>query len=388
MRVDELERELRAERIEPDPEFSRELDEWAAAGFPRRRQPGALERLRTWVATRPPRRFLLPAGAVATAVVVGAVAISREDQIAPSSGGSEISGAQTALPSGDSASGGPPAVAESAPSQATAADADVATSSLAAPPPVVRDAGGSGGGAFEVKQRKIAQKVDLSLSTAPKEFRDAADGVLDVVATHNGFVVTSDVSGGDPSVKGAQPGQANFKLKIPAGQLPAALSALSDLGHVVARTDGTEDITGRFVGAKERIAEYSQARQNLLAQLEDAVTEAEQASIRARLRIVEAQLRNAEGDLGAAQQRVHLVPVSVAIAADPAVANHDDDSDDSGWSLGDAVDDAGNVLTVMAGIGLVSLAVLVPLALVGLVLWWGAARIRRQQRERALDVTG
>ena len=35
MRVEDLERELRAERPEPDQEFTRKLDDWAAAGFPR-----------------------------------------------------------------------------------------------------------------------------------------------------------------------------------------------------------------------------------------------------------------------------------------------------------------------------------------------------------------
>jgi hypothetical protein len=43
------------------------------------------------------------------------------------------------------------------------------------------------------------------------------------------------------------------------------------------------------------------------------------------------------------------------------------------------------VLTVMAWIALVSLAVMVPLALVGLLLWWVASRIQRYRREAALD---
>ena len=35
MRIEELEREVRAERAAPEPDFARRLDEWAAAGFPR-----------------------------------------------------------------------------------------------------------------------------------------------------------------------------------------------------------------------------------------------------------------------------------------------------------------------------------------------------------------
>ena len=35
MRVEELERELRAERQQLEPDFAGRLDDWAAAGFPR-----------------------------------------------------------------------------------------------------------------------------------------------------------------------------------------------------------------------------------------------------------------------------------------------------------------------------------------------------------------
>ena len=398
MRVDELERELHAERIEPGPEFARRLDEWAAAGFPRQREPGALERLRRRFETVPPRRMLLRAGAVATAVVVVGVSVATIDL---NTGGSDeaadVAGAPQSRESGGEGGGS----VEAAPTQPEASGAAAAEESELSPS-IANDASRTTGGAAapaapfadesalsipkEVGPagRRIAQRVDLTLSTAPEDFRDAADSVFDVVAEHRGFVVSSRVSGGDPDVKGAELGNADFRLKVPARELPGALAALSDLGHVVSRTDGSEDITGRFIGAKRRIAALSEARQNLLAQLEDAITETEQQSIRARLRIVEAQLEDAQGDLGAAQQRVHLVPVSVAIAADQTISKDGDDNG-SGWSLSDAFHDAGDVLTVMAGIALVSLAVLVPLGLVGLLLWWAASRIQRQRREAALD---
>ena len=381
MRVEELERELRAERIEPDPEFARRLDEWAAAGFPREREPGALARLRRRFESLPPRRMFLRAGAVATAVVVAGVAINRVEfggEVTPGSG--EQPGAEFTIDDGDSAGAAPtaPEVVQEA------SDGGAALAEPAAPPltetsqaPTEPSQIGPGG-------RRVAQRVDLSLSTAPEDFREAADGVLDVVADHRGFVVSSRVTGGDPSVRGAEAGRADFQLKIPARELPAALAALSDLGHVLSRTDGSDDITGRFVGAKQRIAELTAVRRDLLSQLEDATEEAEQASIRARLRIVQAQLEDAQDDLASARQRVSLVPVSVAITAD-AAAGEDREEDDSGWSISDALDDAGDVLTTLAGIALVSLAVLVPVTLVGLLVWWGVSRVQRHRREAVLD---
>ena len=160
------------------------------------------------------------------------------------------------------------------------------------------------------------------------------------------------------------------------------LGDLSNLGHVVSRSDGTEDITSRFVSVKKRIAALEKTRQNLLRQLADAVTPIEQESIKRRLAIVEAQLSAAQDDLGAAQQRVNLVPVSVTIDADRALAS---DGDAGGWSLGDAVGDAGKVLSVTAGVLLVSAAVLGPLAILAALIWLGARAVARLRRERALD---
>jgi hypothetical protein len=231
-------------------------------------------------------------------------------------------------------------------------------------------------------KRKVARRVDLALSTSPERFRTAADGVLDVVRDHRGYVLRSSVSGGDPDAPRSQLGHASFKLRIPARELPAALGDLSDLGHVVSRTDGRVDITSRFVSAQKRIAALEKTRQNLLRQLAEAVTLTEQESIKRRLEIVQAQLSAAEEDLGAAQRRVQLVPVSVTIDADRALT---DGGDAGGWGLGDAVDDAGKVLSVTAGVLLVSAAVLGPLAILAALIWLVTRGLARLRRERALD---
>jgi hypothetical protein len=233
-----------------------------------------------------------------------------------------------------------------------------------------------------LSQRKVARRVDLALSTAPERFRTAADGVLDVVRDHRGYVLRSSVSGGDPDTPRSQLGHASFTLRIPAGELSAALGDLSDLGHVVSRTDGRVDITSRFVSAQKRIAALEETRQDLLRQLAEAVTITEQESIRRRLEIVQAQLSAAEEDLGAAQRRVQLVPVSVTIDADRALAGGDDAG---GWGLGDAVDDAGKVLSVTAGVLLISVAVLGPLVILAALIWLATRGLARLRRERALD---
>jgi hypothetical protein len=179
--------------------------------------------------------------------------------------------------------------------------------------------------------------------------------------------------------EGRSSGQARFDLRIPATQLPSALGALSDLGHVVSRTDGSVDVTSRFLAAKRRIAALEDSRRELLAKLADATTAAEQESIKRSLRIVEGQLTDAQEAFDSVRRRVQLVPVSVTISADREL------SGGGGWSIGDAFDDAGRVLEVAAGVLIVSAAVLLPVGLLCVIAWLAAREVTRRRREGALD---
>jgi hypothetical protein len=140
-------------------------------------------------------------------------------------------------------------------------------------------------------------------------------------------VARSSVSGGDPGVDGAELGRASFRLRFPAARLQTALAALSDLGHLASRTDGTRDITARFASARERIETFIETRNRLLSRLEEADTEAEQESNRRRLRIVSARLESGRDDLARARQRVRMVPVTVTIATDRSLR------DGGGWGI-------------------------------------------------------
>jgi Domain of unknown function (DUF4349) len=387
--------ELRSQRPEPTAEADAELDLLAAAGFPPRTSDrlGRLRR-RVSAASRPareqgPRRLLPALGAASVFVVAISIGVSQSGILGGGDNASQTVGSRP-VPGGQGYVGAHAATsptAAGAPDNARQAARDampfVRSSSKTdhftqhlerANKPAVADlsAGAS--------NRKVAQSVDLGLSTAPDDFRDAADGVLDVVRDHRGFVVRSNVSGGDPRFRGSERGRASFTLRIPAGELSAAMGDLSDLGHVVSRSDGSVDITNRFVSARKRIDALTASRDQLLQELGQAVTITEQQSIRARLRIVQAQLASAHHDLARVQQRVHLVPVSVTIAADASAK-----TGGGAWTIGDAFHDAGRVLTVTAGAALVGGAALLPFVLLGAVAAAGRREWVRRQRNRALD---
>jgi Domain of unknown function (DUF4349) len=381
----ELALELRSERPEPTAEAEAKLHLLAAAGFP----PHASDRLgrlrrRVANASRPVReqaaRRLVPALGVACVFVV-AIGIGVSQSGVLGDGGNGPSPAPSEQSPGTTGAEKAPALPPHTTPQVRRAIRNASTPLSSSTDESVAPLPLSPSRAGEVPpvHRKVAQSVDLALSTSPNDFRDTADEVLDVVGAHRGFVVRSNVSGGDPGVSGAKRGRANFTLRIPAGELSAAMGDLSNLGHVLARSDGTVDVTKRFVSARRRIDALTAARDRLLHELGQAVTIIEQQSIRARLRIVQAQLASAHHDFAKAQQRVHLVPVSVTIAADSAAESG------GAWTIGDAFHDAGRVLTVTAGAALVGGAALLPFVLLGALAAAGRREWVRRQRNRALD---
>ncbi len=196
-----------------------------------------------------------------------------------------------------------------------------------------------------------------------------------VTRRYKGFVLSSSVSSGDGG---------SFELRIPTRNLDAALAELAGLGAVRERTQRAEDITAESVSARDRLTDARTERKSLLRQLGAAVTTAETASIRARLRIVSREIRQARAAVRRVQNRASFATVIVDLVAD-ADAGASGPADDGSWTPADAARDALRVLEVTAGIALIALAVGLPLALVAALVAAGARWGGRRRRERALD---
>lgn len=395
--------DARADRPAVEPEFTTKLDQWAAAGFPREGRPGSrdeeetgsalsglLERLRSV----PPRRLLLSTGAAATFVVAVAVGIGVSDQLGGPGGGS--SAGPTALTTPGNAGGPAGDTGRNLPAPSVRGNGATAEMSIqragasrsTAKGGFVPGAPGGNLDAGRAAHRKVAQNVDLVLATEPQKVRDVADGVLAVVDKYNGYVVSSNVTSGRapapiPLERGDTgrrvEGIGTFRLRIPANNLKKAVGEMSGLAHVASRSDGTVDVTNRFNAAQTRVQDLEAQRQRLLRQLADAFTTEEQDSLNARLKIVENELADARDHLGHIRTRIRLVPVTVEIRGQQGVESG------GAWSIGDAFHDAGRVLTVIAGILLISAAVLAPLGLIGAVAWFTARAVIRRRREDALE---
>ena len=359
---------LREDPPRPDPVWARELDDRAAAGFPR---PPRRSR---WARLKPRRALFLPAaGLTATAVIALVVVLGTttpEGDFSSGSGGDSGAGAGGSSSAGTAESASPESARDSAPDEAAN------STSLARPKSVPPAPGGGSPGSDARQTRKQERSAALTLAARPGEIEDVADGIVRVTDAAGGFVSSSSVSGGDGG---------SFELRIPTTRLQKAVADLSALAHVRERTQATRDITAESVSANEQLREARNEREGLLRALSRAVSVNETESIKARLRSVNAQIASARAAVRRVDNRARYANVSVSLVADRTAAAAEDE-DDGRWTPADAFDDSVRVLEVAAGIAVIVLAIALPLGILVALAVVGGRVVGRRRRERALDI--
>jgi hypothetical protein len=418
--------ELRALRPAPRPAFAAELDERAAAGFPRRQAPSAtawpfVALADLWRGLSP-RRRLVPVLAVALAALVvatGVVAISQSgggsssaedaslgmvessesggaaagEEAYPAAAGAKLgthrphhspnnvagTGTGGAKSSGETvyapevpsvtsepATGAP--VEESAEESAGAEESGEAVLPTIVPPPPTKS------------HRDVERSAYIVLGTKPGEVSAASAKVFEAVHAAKGYVLHSKVDSGSSGATGAY-----FELMIPSDKVEDALASISRIAEVRARHDETEDITAPTVSAAEELRDSNATIEGLLKELGEAETEAEREAVEARLREERGRHAAIRARLDHLGKRAAMSEVQVQIVTGHGAGVVPPPSKGTGsWGVGDALHDAGDILTIAAGVLLIGLAVLAPIALIAFAFWL-ANRFRvRRLRERTL----
>jgi hypothetical protein len=407
-RDDKLAATLSALRPAPRPAFAAELDERAAAGFPRP-TTGSSQLTRAVARLRgiSPRRALLPLGAAALAALAVAtvIAVSESEgggshqmavvpndtatvqtpRFAPHQTGAtnekfeggDFDGAGHSGSSGESAasSGG-------STEHATSEDNLVPFSSEAKLIPFSRDGtpanfDGSGPYAAGSLHRDVERSAEMVLGADPAEVSDDAAKVFAAVHSAGGIVLNSSVHDGSGEFA---PG-AHFELLIPSAKLGDALGAFSQIAEVRYRREATNDITAPTVGVSERLQDSNAKVESLLAQLAAAESDGEREAVEVELATERRHAASLRSQLTALQRRANFSRVSLQIKTGESSTPSSVDSD---WSLGDALHDAGHILAIAAGVAIVGLAIVGPLALIALLIWFANRAWVHRSRHRAL----
>lgn len=392
---DELRLALEGLRPEPRPAFTAELDARVAAGFPRdSRAPGfASAALLDWLRSLKPRQMLPAGAAVLTAILVTAVLVSQN-------GGSEVSrlsliagDATTAEMASPESPGGTGGAADSAGTAATAepapeqAEGGVVYESESATIPSTGEASAGGvsqaaeqnfdgsGPDVRTSDRAIERSSEITLGTEPENVGKASSEVFAIVHDYRGIVLSSRTSDGS-----AAHAEAKFELLIPSAKLGGAMAGFSQIAEVRSRREATDDITAPTVSATDHLEDSRARIDSLLGQLGDAETEGEREAVERELRGERGRAAALQASLDNLERRASLSRVSLRIVGGKGVS-----SDGGGaWGIGDAFDDAGQILGVAAAVTLLALAVLGPIALIALLIWLVRRTYLRRARQTAL----
>jgi hypothetical protein len=297
-----------------------------------------------------------------------------------SSASSPKSSASSPGASSDGSVGGAPSRAAASGASNHAKDLSSLTPTLASPNGASGAASSQGPAASPVPNgRRTEQSAQLQLSAPASRINQVSQEVFNTVGTVNGIVEHSQVTSGTG-------GYAMFTLSIPSGNLQEAMTRLSQLSgaHVVSRTDQTQDVNNSYLSTQRALADAQALRSGLVKQLADAVTTTQIDSLTTQIHDAEARITKDQQTLNLLNSKISFSPLTVILnaGAAPGLTQH---RHSGGFTFGRAAHDAGKVLETVAGVALIVLAALVPIAMLAALLAWVAHLWRRRQREQALD---
>nr|MBA2523263.1 DUF4349 domain-containing protein [Solirubrobacterales bacterium] len=315
--------------------------------------------------------------ALASLAVVAVVAIST---IGGGSSGSSSSGDSLSVPGIEAhmqevaPSAGGDSRQSAAPLPPVAADdlTGTADSAGTALPPPPQSVGQSSKVSPGTEKRQIDRDVQLELSTRPDQVRDVSDQVISITRSLDGVVVNSQVS------ESGRDSSATLQLTIPSRNLDAAIDDLTGLANVESLSEVTQDITHPYVTAQDRLRDAAAERRSLLDALAKASSSAEAQALRLQIADSRREISQARSLFENVARQARLSDMSVTVTADPSAP-------EDARTLGDWLDDAIDVLRAIAGVLLISAAIVVPLGILFSLAWFVTNRVRRGRRERALD---
>jgi hypothetical protein len=337
-------------RPTPRADFAAELDELVAAGFPRKSRFGRLQTIAARVRGLSPQRLLVASGATAlAAIAIATVVISNTG---PDSAPIALEQPVTR----QSSSAGGVQYSEALP-QVTGGS--VESSSAAA----LRGS----------THRDIERSAEIGLLADPADVADDSAQVFRAVHDARGIVLRSTTTAGRDA-------GAHFDLLIPSARLGDALATFSAIDEVRSRHEATADITKPTVATSEELRDSRARIDSLLAQLSTAELESERDAIEAELRGERRHSARLRSQVARLHQRADFSRVSLRIESSASAT-----SPGGAWGVDDALGDAGHILGIAAGVTVVGLAVIAPLALIFLLAWLAHRIWLRARRERALD---
>lgn len=176
---------------------------------------------------------------------------------------------------------------------------------FATPAPAASAAPGTGGGntTLQLAQRQVISTASISIEV--EEVQVASAEVKGIAESLGGFLEQLSSSGR------ANSQHANITIRVPQGRFSTAVERLMALGEVQNQTQGSEDVSERFIDLKARLKSAEREEQSLLSLLERSLKVKEILTVERELNRVRSEIERLQGQLNFLEGRVELATISV-----------------------------------------------------------------------------
>lgn len=222
-----------------------------------------------------------------------------------------------------------------------------------------------------------AQEWDVSLALAVRDNRSLSDASAAAISTTRalgGFVVSSNVA-----TQGSG-GRADLVLRIPQRRVQDAIAQFSELGTITGQQVTVQDRQADLDRLAKRIDTLRIQLAEVRAQLaQGGLSEVDRLRLELRRQRLQGELNQQTRQRTGIANEVALAEFSLTLETRRAAAAARDSRIDG------AVDDAVEVLSVAAAVGLFLLIVLAPLAAIAAFVFLVRRSLRRREEERLLE---
>ncbi|HVL06655.1 MAG TPA: DUF4349 domain-containing protein [Acidimicrobiales bacterium] len=216
---------------------------------------------------------------------------------------------------------------------------------------------------------RVVRTADVRVKVAKGGFSAAFDRVASVAAANGGFVSASTTG----SVDDARSGE--LTVRVPADRFDTLRLSLGELGDVESQSIRGEDVSGQLVDYDARLKSLQAQEESLLVLVGRATAVGEVLQVQSTLFNVRQQIEQLKAQQASLEQSVSLATLRVSLFEPGAgVVRPVDDGPSLARSFQEAID---GMVSVVGGM-IVVVGYLIPIGVLGLLVWGGSRVVRRR----------
>ncbi len=223
----------------------------------------------------------------------------------------------------------------------------------------------------------VVKTAEISVEVRKDGFATAFDGASLVASKYGGYVESS-------SMVGAKAKTGSIVLRVPSDRFDQAMADLRRLGTVTRQAVTGRVVTQEFVDLEARLRTWESQEAVLLRLMEEATSVESTLRIQRELQDVQFRIEQIKGELRVLGDQTQFATIQVSLREPGAPAAIPPETGSARLSIAEAWERAVDGVVGVAYVTIVGLGYLVPIALLGLVVWFvGRRLVRRPEVPRA-----